>query len=78
MKAFDPSEPAILPDRITGTIVAWTGEEAAAFRHSCVEREDGTLAWNGYEFDGWAMCSGVKRPLRIASPSFAGGRQIQL
>ena len=33
MKDFDPSEPAILHDRISYTIVAWSGEEAAAFRH---------------------------------------------
>ena len=34
MKDFDPSEPAILHDRISYTIVAWSGEEAAAFRRS--------------------------------------------
>ena len=49
---------AILHDRISDAIIAWSGEEADAFRRSCVEREDGTLAWNGYEFDGWGNVLG--------------------
>ena len=61
MKDFDPSEPAILHDRISDAIIAWSGEEADAFRRSCVEREDGTLAWNGYEFDGWGNVLGGLR-----------------
>ena len=52
MKDFDPSEPAILHDRISYTIVAWSGEEAAAFRRSYVAQEDGSLAWEGFMFDG--------------------------
>jgi hypothetical protein len=58
MTDFDPSEPAILHDRISDTIIAWSGEEADAFRRSCVQREDGALAWNGYEFDGWGNVLG--------------------
>jgi len=58
MTDFDPSEPAILHDRISDTIIAWTGEEADAFRRSCVRRQDGTLAWDGYEFDGWGNVLG--------------------
>jgi hypothetical protein len=58
MTDFDPSEPAILHDRISDTIIAWSGEEAAAFRRSCVRRPDGTLAWDGYEFDGWGNVLG--------------------
>jgi len=53
MTDFDPSEPAILHDRISDTIIAWSGEEADAFRRSCVRRQDGAVAWDGYEFDGW-------------------------
>ena len=58
MKDFDPSEPAILHDRISDTIIAWSGEDAADFRRSHVELEDGALAWNGYEFDGWGNVLG--------------------
>jgi hypothetical protein len=47
MTDFDPSEPAILHDRISDTIIAWSGEEADALCRSCVRRQDGTLAWNG-------------------------------
>jgi hypothetical protein len=58
MTDFDPSEPAILHDLISDTIIAWSGEEAAAFRRSSVRRPDGTLAWDGYEFDGWGNVLG--------------------
>jgi hypothetical protein len=58
MTDFDPSEPAILHDLISDTIIAWSGEEAAAFRRSAVRRPDGTLAWDGYEFDGWGNVLG--------------------
>jgi hypothetical protein len=44
MTDFDPSEPAILHDRISDTIIAWSGEAADDFRRSCVRRRDGTLA----------------------------------
>ena len=58
MKDFDPSEPAILHDRISNTIVTWSGEQAVAFRRSRVALEDGSVAWNGYEFDGWGNVLG--------------------
>jgi hypothetical protein len=58
MKDFDPSEPAILHDRVSNTIIAWSGEQAVAFQSSCVARENGSLAWNGYEFDGWGHVLG--------------------
>ena len=58
MKDFNPSEPAILHDRISDTIITWSGEEAIAFRSSCVAREDGSVAWNGYLFDGWGNVLG--------------------
>jgi hypothetical protein len=53
MKDFNRSEPAILHDQISDTIVTWSGEEANAFRCSHVQREDGTTARNGFVFDGW-------------------------
>jgi hypothetical protein len=58
MKDFEPSEPAILHDRVSDTIITWSGEDAVAFRRSCVAQEDGTVAWNGYVFDGWGNVLG--------------------
>jgi hypothetical protein len=58
MKDFDPSEPAILHDRVSDTIISWSGEEAVAFRRSRVERADGTIAWKSFVFDGWGNVLG--------------------
>jgi hypothetical protein len=58
MKGFNPSEPAILHDRISDTIITWSGEEATVFRSFCVAREDGSVAWKGYVFDGWGNVLG--------------------
>jgi hypothetical protein len=58
MKDFDPSEPAILHDRISDVIISWSGEEADEFRRSRVEREDGTIAWKHFLFDGWGEVLG--------------------
>ena len=58
MKDFDPSQPAVLHDRISDDIVAWSGEEAGAFRRSAVAQPDGTVAWNGMLLDGWGNVLG--------------------
>ena len=58
MKDFNPSEPAILHDQISDAIVTWSGEDADAFRRNGVWREDGTVAWNGFVFDGWGNVLG--------------------
>jgi hypothetical protein len=58
MRDFDPSEPAILHDQVSDTIVTWSGEDAPAFRRSSVSRENGTVAWNGFVFDGWGNVLG--------------------
>jgi hypothetical protein len=58
MKDFNPSEPAVLHDRVSDTIITWSGEQAIAFRRSGVACEDGSVAWNGYEFDGWGNVLG--------------------
>src|ERR1700712_900796 len=39
MKDSDPSEPAILHDQISDTIISWCGEDAADFQPSCMARE---------------------------------------
>jgi hypothetical protein len=58
MKDFDPSEPAILHDRVTDTIISWSGEEADAFRRAAIVNEDGTIAWDDFVFDGWGNVLG--------------------
>lgn len=58
MKDFDPSEPAILHDRVSDSIIAWSGEEAAAFRRYCVAQDDGSITWKGFVFDGWGNVLG--------------------
>ena len=58
MKDFDPAEPAILHDRVSHTIVSWTGEDAAEFVHSKVDQDDGTIAWKSFVFDGWGNVLG--------------------
>jgi hypothetical protein len=58
MKDFDPSEPAILHDRVTDTIISWSGEEVEAFRRAAIDRQDGTIAWHRFVFDGWGNVLG--------------------
>jgi hypothetical protein len=58
MKDFDPSEPAILHDRATDTIVTWSGEDVNAFRRAAIARIDGTIAWGAFVFDGWGNVLG--------------------
>jgi hypothetical protein len=41
MFSFNPSEPAILHDRITDNIETWTGEEEADYRENSVTLSDG-------------------------------------
>lgn len=58
MDAFDPSEPAILHDRVSGTIITWTADEADDYRRASRPRSDGTVAWKAYVFDGWGNVMG--------------------
>jgi hypothetical protein len=53
MSSFDPSEPAILHDRISGNVETWTGEDEADFRNTSIAKPDGTIAWRTFVFDGW-------------------------
>jgi len=57
MKDF-PSEPAVLHDRVSDSIITWSGEEVAAFRRSCMPQEDGSVEWDGFVFDGWGNVLG--------------------
>jgi hypothetical protein len=58
MTGFDPSEPAILHDLATDRIITWIGDQADDFRRAANARDDGTVAWRGYVFDGWGNVLG--------------------
>ena len=58
MRDFNPAEPAVLHDLLSDTIVAWSGDDAADFRRSFVVRDDGTIAWREFVFDGWGNVLG--------------------
>lgn len=58
MATFDPSEPAILHDRLTDEIETWTGEDATEYRKTAVARRDGTVKWQEFVFDGWGNVLG--------------------
>ena len=53
MSDFNPSEPALLHDRITGVIETWTGEHEGDYRWNARVLPDGAVAWRGFVFDGW-------------------------
>ncbi|MCK1639154.1 hypothetical protein IVA95_16470 [Bradyrhizobium sp. 157] len=58
MTGFNPSEPAVLHDRASDQIITWTGDEADDFRRSSRARDDGTVVWRQYVFDGWGNVMG--------------------
>ena len=58
MTTFNPSEPAILHNRLTDEIETWTGEDAADYRKSAVSKPDGTVEWRRFIFDGWGNVLG--------------------
>ncbi|MCK1420845.1 hypothetical protein IVB15_05905 [Bradyrhizobium sp. 182] len=58
MDDFDPTEPAILHDRLSDTIITWPAEQADDYRKASRPREDGTVAWKAYLFDGWGNVLG--------------------
>jgi hypothetical protein len=58
MRDFDPSQPAVLHDRVTDRMETWTGDDAADFRQRSVARPDGTVKWGRFLFDGWGNVLG--------------------
>jgi hypothetical protein len=58
MAGSDGLKPVILHDRTSDQIVTWTGEQADDFRRSSRAREDGSVAWREYVFDGWGNVLG--------------------
>jgi hypothetical protein len=54
MKAFDPSQPAMLHDRINDQMVEWSPDDMeAAYRKHATEAEPGVISFDGRLFDGW-------------------------
>jgi hypothetical protein len=58
MSSFNPSEPAILHDRITQGIETWTGEDEAEYRRDARMLPDGAVAWRDFVFNGWGNVLG--------------------
>jgi hypothetical protein len=58
MSSFNPSEPAILHDRVADAIETWTGEDEADFRKNSIQLPDGSVAWRAFVFDGWGNVLG--------------------
>jgi hypothetical protein len=58
MSEFDPSEPAILHDLRTDTIVTWTGEHRDDYAIHAKAHSDGAVEWNGMLLDGWGNVLG--------------------
>ncbi len=58
MITFDPTQPAILHDRVNDTIQAWTGEDAQEYQDEAVMRADGAVEWRDFIFDGWGNVLG--------------------
>jgi hypothetical protein len=54
MKAFDPSQPAMLHDRVNDQLVEWLPDDGeAAWRKHASEAEPGVISFDGRLFDGW-------------------------
>jgi hypothetical protein len=66
MSGFNPSEPAILHDRVTDTIETWTGEDETEYRRHATELPDGAVAWRDFVFDGWGNVLGGWKRARMA------------
>ena len=52
MSSFNPSEPAILHDRITDISKPGQGRKKPITERHSVTLVDGTVAWRVFEFDG--------------------------
>jgi hypothetical protein len=58
MSEFDPSQPAILHDRRSDTIVPWTGEHRDDYAVHATAHSDGAVEWKGMLLDGWGNVLG--------------------
>ena len=58
MSEFDPSQPAILHDRLTDRIVSWTGELRDRYVATSRLRSDDLVEWDDMLLDGWGNVLG--------------------
>jgi len=58
MDEFDPSEPAILHDRLNDSIVTWTGEKVSEWKQYARPHTVGVIEFDGLLFDGWGNVLG--------------------
>jgi hypothetical protein len=56
---FDPSKPAVLHDKHSDAMIAWTAERKSEFRQSAARGGlTEVLEWTGAVFGGWAEALG--------------------
>ena len=58
MNEFNPSEPAILHDRVSDTIITWTGDKGGEWKQYAKRHTVGIMEFEGYLFDGWGNVLG--------------------
>jgi len=58
MRTFNPSEPALLHNRLTDAFETWTGEDASDYSSNAVCGSDNTVRWRTFLFDGWSQVLG--------------------
>lgn len=60
MSTFDPTQPAILHDRLNDKIITWLAEEdmIANYREYATLDEEGLVSWDGLILDGWGNVLG--------------------
>jgi hypothetical protein len=60
MSEFDPSQPAILHDRLNDVIVTWTGEQFGEWKQYAMDdpSHPGVVSFDGLLFDGWGNVLG--------------------
>ncbi len=58
MSEFDPSEPAVLHDMRSDTMIAWTAEREREFRTDAAWYDDRLVLWDGALLDGWVEALG--------------------
>jgi hypothetical protein len=58
MDDFDPTEPAILHDRLNDQIVTWTGELKDDWVKKAKPHTIGVIEFDGLLFDGWGNVLG--------------------
>lgn len=53
MKEFDPAQPALLHDALTGRMVTWDWVRAEDFKRRAIFQADGRVTFDDQVFDGW-------------------------